>query len=102
MNRTIPITEKDLREQIRDLCKMLGWKFYFSWTSIHSPRGMPDLILAKPPRLIFAELKTDKGQLSEYQKDWIDILSKCPGCEVYLWRPADIEEIARILQSQEV
>ncbi len=95
------ITEKDLREQIRDLCKVLGYKFYFSWTSIHSPRGMPDLILVKPPRILFVELKTDKGQVSEYQKEWLDILNECPGCEVYVVRPSDIEEFAKVLQSKD-
>lgn len=99
MTRTgLVITEKDLREQVRDLCKVLGWKFYFTWTSIHSPRGMPDLILCRPPRIIFAELKTDKGNVSPHQQEWIDTLSQCPAAEVYVWRPGDIEEIARVLR----
>jgi len=42
---TIPVTERDLREWIRDLCKLFGWKFLFVWTSIHSPKGMLDLLL---------------------------------------------------------
>lgn len=93
------ITETQLREQIRDLCRNLGYKFYFAWMSIHSPRGMPDLILCRPPRLIFAELKTEKGQLSEYQKEWVELLGECGGnVECYVWRPGDIEEIARIMQ----
>jgi hypothetical protein len=96
-------TEKQLREQIRDLCKLMGWKFYFTFTSIHSPRGMPDLILCKPPRLIFAELKTEKGQLSDYQREWIASLIACGGnVECYLWRPSDIENIAKILQGSNV
>ena len=93
------LTEKQLREQIRDLCKLMGWHFYFTWSSIHSPRGMPDLILCKPPRLIFAELKTEKGKTSEYQQQWLDVLGKCGGnVEVYLWRPSDIEEIVQVLR----
>jgi len=92
------VTEKQLREQIRDLCKSLGYSFYFTWTSIHSPRGMPDLILCRPPRLIFCELKTEKGQLSDHQKEWIDVLSQCPGIEVYIIRPSEIEKFAEILQ----
>lgn len=94
------ITEENLREQVRDLCKLFGWKFHFSWTGIHSPRGMPDLILVKPPRIIFAELKTEKGKVSTYQREWLDILDECPGCEIYLWRSGDIEDIARILQGK--
>jgi hypothetical protein len=99
MSKGIAVTEGDLREQIRDLCKIFSWKFYFTWTSIHSPRGIPDLILCKPPRLIFAELKTEKGKVSPHQQEWIDLLSECGGnVECYVWRPSDIEEIARLLQ----
>ena len=93
------VKERDLREQIRDLCKLTGFKFYFTWTSIHSPRGMPDLILCRPPRIIFAELKTEKGQLSDKQKEWVELLSECKGnVECYVWRPSDIEKIADILR----
>lgn len=95
---SIRITERDLREQIRDLCKLFGWKMFFSWTSIHSPRGFPDLVLANPEqkRVIFAELKNEKGRLTPAQGEWLDTLKAC-GQEVYLWRPADVEEIAAII-----
>ncbi len=95
-------TERDLREQVRHLCKVMGWKFHFTWTSIHSPRGMPDLILCKPPRLIFAELKTEKGIVSPAQQEWLDLLAQCTGVECYLWRPGDVENIAKILQGIEI
>jgi len=97
----IPVTEADLREQIRTLCKLYGWKMYFSWTSIHSPRGFPDLVLANPEqkRVIFAELKTEKSKLTPQQEEWLDTLDAC-GAEVYLWRPGDIEGIATILRSK--
>jgi len=96
---TIPVTEADLREQIRTLCKLYGWKMYFSWTSIHSPRGFPDLVLANPEqkRVIFAELKNEKGKVTEGQKQWLDALKAC-GQTVFVWRPADIEAIAEILR----
>jgi len=97
---TIPVTERDLREWIRDLCKLFGWKMYFSWTSIHSPRGFPDLVLCNPEqkRVIFAELKTNKGKVTPYQQEWLDALDGA-GAEVYLWRPGDIEGIAEILRA---
>jgi hypothetical protein len=95
----IPVTERDLREQVRDICKLFGWKMYFSWTSIHSPRGFPDLVLANPQqkRVIFAELKSEKGELTEYQRDWLETLEAC-GQEVYVWRPADINTILGVLR----
>ena len=95
----IVVTERDLREQVRDLCKLFGWAMYFSWTSIHSPQGFPDLVLAHPgkKRIIFAELKSEKGKLTEYQEQWLDILRQCRQ-EVYVWRPQDIENIVGILR----
>jgi len=95
----IAVTEADLREQIRDLCKLFGWKMYFSWTSIHSPRGFPDLVLANPEqkRVIFAELKREKGKLTGHQEEWLNALDGA-GAEVYVWRPGDIERIADILR----
>jgi len=95
----IPVTERDLREQIRTLCKLFGWKMYFSWTSIHSPRGFPDLVLANPEqkRVIYAELKSEKGAVTPDQQAWLDTLEACRQ-EVYLWRPRDIERIADTLR----
>lgn len=90
------LLEKDLREQIRDLCKVFGWKFYFTWLAIHSPKGFPDLVLRKPPRLIFAELKRETGKLTSAQEEWQQDLKEC-GQEVYVWRPSDFEKIAEIL-----
>jgi len=97
----IVVTERDLREQVRDLAKLFGWKMSFSWTSIHSPRGFPDLVLACQVRgrVIYAELKTEKGKVSDSQREWLDELTAC-GQEVYLWKPDDFEEIARILRSR--
>ena len=97
----IPVTERDLREQVRDLTRLFGWKMYFSWTSIHSPRGFPDLVLAHPNkrRVIFAELKSEKGKLTAYQEEWLQVLRDCEQ-EVYVWRPGDIEDIADVLQAK--
>ena len=97
---TIVVTERDLREQVRDLCDIYGWRFYFTWTSIHSPKGFPDLVLANAwqERIIFAELKIEKGKLTDFQYQWLELLRGC-GQTVYVWRPADIEDIARILRA---
>lgn len=97
MAKALQLKESDLREQIRDLCKVFGWKFHFTWLAIHSPKGFPDLVLRRPPRLIFAELKSDKGQLTPSQEDWITDLKACKQ-EVYVWRPKDFDTIVDILR----
>ena len=54
-------------------------------------------MLTRPPRLIFAEMKSAKGRVSEAQRDWLDDLDACPGVESYTWRPSDWFDIELIL-----
>jgi len=54
--------------------------------------GWPDLTLARPPELLFAELKAPRGRLSPAQERWIELLRAC-GQEVHVWRPADFDAI---------
>ena len=92
------LTETQFREQIRDLCKVFGWKFHFTWLAIHSPKGFPDLVLRKidQKRIVFAELKSEKGVVTPSQQEWYNDLKAC-GQETYIWRPSQLSEITRIL-----
>jgi len=92
----IDITEKQFQEQIKELAAIYHWKYYHTWTSIHSPRGFVDVAMVRESRLIFAELKSDKGKLTPYQSEWLDALKKT-GAEVYVWRPGDFNDIVLIL-----
>lgn len=100
----IAITEKDFQGQIKDLAKLFGWLYYHTWRSIHSPAGFPDCVMIRGGRLIFAELKSEKGKLSEKQEEWITAMrlgqkfATMPNWEVYVWRPSQIEEIIEILR----
>lgn len=95
----LELTEKQWLAQVRDLAKLYGWRVYHPWLSIRSEHGFPDLVLANAAqrRLVFAELKTEKGKLSTRQEEWIVLLRAC-GCEVYVWRPSQLEEVAEILR----
>ncbi len=99
--RKLIISEKDFEGQIRDLAKMFQWKYYHTWRSIHSPAGFPDCVMVRGNRLIFAELKSEKGKLSPEQERWLEDLGATGRCEVYLWRPSDIEEIMKCLSNSE-
>jgi hypothetical protein len=94
----LEITERQFTAQIAELAKMFKWTRYHTWLSRYSPPGFPDEVLIRPPRLIFAELKRDTGKLTDAQQGWVDILQQIPAIEVYVWRPADLNDIARILQ----
>ena len=51
--------------------------------------GFPDLVLARPGELVFAELKASGGRLHPDQATWLDVLGRTGGCNVHVWRPED-------------
>ena len=81
-----------------EFSKMLGWTHcYFTWRSTHSPAGFPDLVLVKPGKIIYIELKSMKGKLSDFQISWLIALA-CAGQWIYVWKPdcwTEIEEVLR-------
>lgn len=90
--------------QVMNGARRTNWPCrYHTSYSIGSPPGYPDVTLAKPGRLIFAELKTDEAQSKLYpeQLRWLELLvsqqSDGMSHEVYLWRPSDAAEVWRIL-----
>jgi hypothetical protein len=66
--------------------------------SIGSEAGWPDLtfLRRKDGRMFFAELKSQIGSLKPRQVAVIDLLRAC-GQTVFVWRPSDFDEIARVL-----
>ena len=83
-------TERQFQQQVIDMARMLGWEVYHPWLSVHSMPGWPDLALVKPPRLVLAELKSERGKATEAQQKWLALLGECAGVEVFLWRPSDL------------
>lgn len=62
-------------------------------TPIQGDAGFPDLVLAHPTRgLIFAELKSAVGRVSDHQTEWLETL-RANGVEAYIWRPRDLQTI---------
>ena len=70
-----------------------GWMVYHTYDSRRSTAGFPDLVLVKPPVVVFAELKTEKGTPSKAQDEWLEQLGLCTDLSVHLWRPSDWDEI---------
>ena len=97
MTTKLLVTERDLREQIRDLCKLFGWRMYFSWSSIHSPQGFPDLVLVRDSVILAVELKSEKGKLTPEQEEWLLALNKA-GVKTFIWKPSDFNEIVEVLR----
>ena len=55
--------------------------------------------MLSPPlgRIIFAEMKAQKGRPSVEQQAWLALLLDTRKVEVYLWRPSDFDQIVEIL-----
>lgn len=96
------VTEKQWDHQIwmgpRAVATRLGWlSFHVLWSRGSRP-GFPDRV-AYRERLLFAEMKTEKGAISDAQIATLTSLAKA-GQEVYLWRPSDLDEAGRVLANR--
>lgn len=89
------MTEVAFQQQVTDLCDLLGLRWHHETDSRRSKRGFPDLVIVGQ-RLIFAELKSQKGRLSKEQRAWITDLMAA-GVEAYVWRPSDLPTIIEVL-----
>jgi hypothetical protein len=98
-NKLGALTEKDFRQQVIDLAHLLGWRCYFTWNSIHSPAGFPDLVMLRRGRQVVAELKTSRRLPTAAQQAWLEEF-RAAGVETFVWRPEDLEEIASVLGPQ--
>jgi hypothetical protein len=104
----VKISETAFQQVVIDVARWHGWLAFHPlpaqnargrWrTAQAGDTGFPDLVLAHPKRgVIFAELKSAIGKLSDAQQTWLATLKQA-GAEVYVWRPADIEQIKAILK----
>ena len=90
-------TEAEFMAQVVELARWYSWKVFHPYDSRRSSHGYPDLTMVRPPRVIFMELKKEKGHLTTHQEWWQDDLKRCPGVEYYLWRPIDWEDLVKVL-----
>lgn len=94
------ITEKMFQEQVRKAALLNGWLYYHTFNAYRSPEGFPDVCMVHPKkfRLIFAELKSEKGKLGEKQREWIEALNKLAvSVEVYVLKPSDFDWFWKVL-----
>lgn len=96
------LPEKDFLAYVQARARWLGWATYHTHDSRRSAPGFPDLVAAKPGRLIFAELKKERAKPTAAQTEWLDrlgTLTEPSGgiVSTYLWRPSDMTDIDRIL-----
>lgn len=94
-------SEAEFQTAVLDLASMLGWRYYHTHDSRRSPHGFPDLVLVRPPIVLFVELKSPSGVVQPDQRVWLEELARC-GLNVRVWRPDDWEEIEKTLMGARV
>jgi hypothetical protein len=82
------MTEAELQAQILDLCKHMGLLAYHTYDSRRSVPGFPDLVIVGKDHMLYRELKTDRGRVSEEQDLWLEALHHV-GADAKVWRPRD-------------
>ena len=95
------VSEQELQKAIVAYAKLQRWLVYHTYDSRRSNPGFPDLVLVKNGRVIFAELKSQRGRLRAEQALWLAELRKT-GLEAYVWFPLDWMEgtIEKILDEE--
>jgi hypothetical protein len=73
-------------------------------TAIQGDKGFPDIIAAKVLSdgnavLLTPELKSEKGELTTGQKEWLELLNQMRGVFVFVWIPSQFNDIVALLQS---
>lgn len=90
------ISEKGFLQTVREYAGVKGWLIYHTHNSQRSERGFPDLVLVRGDKLLFLELKSEKGRVSPAQSHWIDCLHDA-GQLAMVFRPHDWDTLVAIL-----
>lgn len=105
------VDEKTFQRQVTELATYLGWQVNHTrksiggrkqgWVTATTVKGMPDLLLwsERQQRIVFAELKVPPNTTTIEQKRVLASL-RLAGAEVYVWRPADLDDIAGVLRAR--
>lgn len=91
------MTESEWQRTVTEYATLCGWRTWHDNDSRRNAAGLPDLLLARDTRIIFAELKREKGKLRPEQVEWLSALDVTPA-EVYCWRPSDWDRVERVLR----
>lgn len=108
--RTPMMLEADWQRKVIDTARLFNWRLaHFrpartakGWrTAFEGDAGFPDLVLVRPPRIIFAELKRESAKPNVDQLLWLADLASS-GVESYVWSPAQWDEVYLTLAREKV
>ena len=89
--------ESDIQRAIRDYLRLMGWFVWHNLQSLGSYRGLADLTAVKDGTVLFIEVKTSKGRLTQHQERFRDHLTQAGGHYVVARSIDDVEEAIKRL-----
>lgn len=92
-----PATEGDILKQVRQYLRLKGWLVYRMQQGLGAHRGFPDLVAVKAGQVLFIEVKTRTGRLSQYQEQFRDEITE-QGCRYIVARC--VEDVMQALGEQ--
>jgi hypothetical protein len=95
------MTEAELQQIIIDQAELVGWRVFHDNDSRRNVPGFPDLVLVRPPRVVFMELKSATGRLRPEQHEWMDALMRCDTIASAIVRPDHLDRILQYLRNPE-
>ena len=93
-------SEKHCQTQVVQLARLSGFLIYHTFDSRRSAAGFPDLVLVRPPHLIFAELESEGGLPRPEQSEWLEALRGCETVRARLLRSPDWPEMVKTLSKR--
>ena len=83
------VTEAQWQQTVVEAAELFGWWVFHDYDSRRNQAGFPDLVLIRPPRVLFLELKRETGKLTRAQNEVLGMLAECPGVETRVARPSN-------------
>jgi hypothetical protein len=99
-------SEAGFQRAVCEALRLFGWRWtHFrpartarGWrTPLSGDAGFPDLVAVRGDRVLWAELKAERGRLSDEQAKWLAALGHA-GQDVHCWRPSDWPTIQETLR----
>lgn len=94
------VSESAFQQIVCDLAGWCEWSVWHDQDSRKNDRGLPDLLLMRGRRLLWRELKTERGKLRPAQLAFGQRLLRA-GQDWQCWRPSDWQDIVATLTAEE-
>ena len=73
------VTENNITKAVRQYLRIRGIEHFKHWGGPLSEKGVADIIGCYKGRFLAIEIKTDKGVVSDHQKNFLDRVTKAGG-----------------------